>query len=107
MTKQPRTFSPQEKAQVALAAIKGEKTIAQISSNYQVHPTQIGRWKKQALDNLPELFKNNKKRAQQKEFERQNELDTLYKLIGQRDTELDWLKKKLSVFNPQRCKEIT
>jgi transposase-like protein len=47
MTKQPRTFSPQEKAQVALAAIKGDKTIAQISSSYQVHPTQIGHWKNQ------------------------------------------------------------
>lgn len=104
MTKQPRTFSPQEKAQVALAAIKGDKTIAQISSSYQVHPTQIGHWKKQALDNLPELFKDNKKRAQQVEFERQNELNNLYQIIGQRDIELDWLKKKLSVFNPQRFK---
>lgn len=101
MTKQPRTFSPQEKAQVALAAIKGEKTIAQISSGYQVHPTQIGHWKKQALDNLPEAFKDNKKKLQQKELERQNELDNLYKVIGQRDIELDWLKKKLSVFKPQ------
>jgi len=101
MTKQPRTFSPQEKAQVALAAIKGEKTIAQVSSSYQVHPTQIGHWKKQALDNLPEIFKDNQKKAKQKEFDHQNELNNLYKVIGQRDIELDWLKKKLSVFNPQ------
>ena len=42
MKKQQRTFSPQEKAMVALAAIKSDKTIAQISSNHQVHPTQIG-----------------------------------------------------------------
>jgi transposase-like protein len=101
MTKQLRTFSPQEKAQVALAAIKGDKTMAQISSGYQVHPTQIGHWKKQALDNLPEAFKDNKKRARRKELEHKNELDDLYKIIGQRDIELDWLKKKLSVFNPQ------
>jgi len=101
MTKQPRTFSPQEKSQVALAAIKGDKTMAQISSSYQVHPTQIGHWKKQALDNLPELFKDNRKKEKQKEFDHQNELNNLYKVIGQRDIELDWLKKKLSVFNPQ------
>ena len=74
MTKQPRTFSPQEKAQVALAAIKGDKTIAQISSSYQVHPTQIGYWKKQMLDNITDIFKNNKKKQKQEELNRQNEL---------------------------------
>jgi len=41
MTKSPRIFSPTEKAQIALVAIRGEKTIAQISSEYQVHSTQI------------------------------------------------------------------
>jgi len=101
MAKQQRTFSPQEKAMVALAAIKGDKTVAQISSSYQVHPTQIGLWKKQATDNLAELFKDNRKKEKQKEFEHQIELDNLYKIIGQRDIELDWLKKKLSVFKPQ------
>lgn len=86
---------------MALAAIKGDKTVAQISSSYQVHPTQIGLWKKQATDNLSELFKDNHKKEKQKEFERQTELENLYKLIGQRDIELDWLKKKLSIFNPR------
>ena len=98
MTKQQRTFSPQEKAMVALSAIKSDKTIAQISSDYQVHSTQIGLWKKQAIDNLCELFKNNRKKERQKELNHQTELDNLYKVIGQRDIELDWLKKKLSVF---------
>lgn len=106
MTTQPRTFSPQEKAMVALAAIKGDKTVAQISSNYQVHPTQIGNWKKHAVENLVELFKDNKKKEKRKEFDRQTELDNLYKIIGRRDTELDWLKKKLSIFNPQRFQTI-
>lgn len=101
MTKNPRAFSPQEKAQVALAAIKGDKTIPQISSEFQAHPTQVGLWKKQALENLSELFKDNKKKEFQKELEHQEQVDNLYKLIGQRDTELDWLKKKLSIFKPQ------
>jgi len=86
---------------VALAAIKGDKTIAQISSSYQVHPTQIGLWKKQVIDNLAELFKDNRKKEKQKEFDRQIELENLYKIIGQRDIELDWLKKKLSIFDPR------
>jgi putative transposase len=100
MTKKPRTFSPQEKAQVALSAIKGEKTIAQISSDHQVHPTQVGLWKKQALDNFSELFRDNRKKENQKKLDQQEQLDNLYRVIGQRDIELDWLKKKLSIFNP-------
>ncbi len=99
MTKKTRTFSPQEKAQVALTAIKGENTIAKISSDYQVHPTQIGLWKKQALDNFSELFKDNRKKEKQEKIDHQEQLDNLYKVIGQRDIELDWLKKKLSIFN--------
>ncbi len=90
-----------EKAQIALVAIRGEKTIAQISSEYQVHSTQIGLWKKQALENLAEIFKDNHKKEKQKEAEHQEQLNNLYKVIGQRDIELDWLKKKLSIFNPQ------
>ena len=100
MTKKPRTFSPQEKAQVALSAIKGEKTIAQISSDHQVHPTQVGLWKKQALDNFSELFRDNRKKENQEKIDQQEQLDNLYSVIGQRDIELDWLKKKLSIFNP-------
>jgi putative transposase len=101
MTKKPRSFTPQEKSQVALAAIKEEKTMAQISSDFQVHPTQVGLWKKQALDNLPELFKDGRKKEKEKQIDRQEELDNLYKIIGRRDTELEWLKKKLSIPDPQ------
>lgn len=99
MTKSPQKFSPTEKAHIALAAIRGEKTIAQISSEYHVHPTQIGLWKKQALENLAEIFKNHLKQEKQQAAAHQEQLDNLYKVIGQRDIELDWLKKKLSIFN--------
>lgn len=99
MSAKHNNFTPQEKARIALLAIKGEKTMAQIGSDYQVHPTQIGLWKKQALDNLPQLFQDNRKKEKKKEAEHQEELDNLYKIIGQRDMELDWLKKKLSI-NP-------
>lgn len=100
MTKTHKTFSPQEKARVALTAIKGDKTMSQIASEFQVHPTQIGLWKKQAMDNLTEIFKDGKKKEKQTEFEHQQQLDNLYKVIGKRDIELDWLKKKFSVFDP-------
>lgn len=100
MGKKSKVYSPQEKAQVALAAIKGDKTIAEISSDFQVHPTQINLWRKQVIDNLPEIFKDSKKKEKLKELDHQTELENLYKIIGQRDLELEWLKKKLSIFKP-------
>jgi len=100
MTKKHKVFSPPEKAQVALTAIKAEKTMAQISSEYQVHSTQVGLWKKQALDNFSELFKDNRKKEKQTKLNHQEQLDNLYRVIGQRDIELDWIKKKLSIFSP-------
>jgi len=91
-------YSDKQKAQVALEAIKGEKTLNQISSQYQVHPTQIQRWKTIAADGLPGLFSQNSKKD--KALTEKDELiEELYKIIGQRDTELDWLKKKFSVFD--------
>lgn len=96
-----KTYTPQEKAQVALDALKGEKTIAQISSEYEVHATQIHKWKNIVRSEITDLFKNNKGREKLKELEQQKKIDELYKIIGQRDVELEWLKKKLSVFKPQ------
>jgi len=56
MTKKYRKFTAAEKSKVALEAIKGELTIAQIASKYTVHSTQINTWKKAALAQLPEAF---------------------------------------------------
>ncbi len=89
-----KTFSSKQKAVVALAAIRGDKTFAEISSIYQIHPTQIRRWKKIVEEGLPDLFSNKGKSA---ETEQSQLIDELYRLIGQRDTELDWLKKKLHI----------
>ncbi|MBK8537362.1 MAG: transposase [Candidatus Competibacteraceae bacterium] len=51
-----KQFSSEFKAKVALEALKGEKTLAQLSSEYGVHATQINTWKQQAREKLPELF---------------------------------------------------
>lgn len=80
------------KARVALEAVKGEKTIAQLSSDYGVHPNLIRQWKKRLLEDLPSLFSNNKgKRSKDNRAELESEL---YRQIGQLKVELDWLKKK-------------
>ena len=86
-----RNHSAAFKAKVALAAAKGDKTIAELASQYEVHPSQITKWKKQLLESLPEIFSN----RQQKDRQDQEELTAqLYQQIGQLKVELDWLKKK-------------
>jgi len=82
------------KAKVALEAVKGEKTVAQIAGEYGVHPNQISQWKKRLLKELPSLF-SDKRRKDTKEG---TELaDELYRQIGQLKVELDWLKKKAQI----------
>lgn len=91
-----KIFTPKQKADVVLATIKGDQPINQISSIYQVHPTQIANWKKIVLENLPSLFggQNNKEYISQEKL-----IEELYRQIGQSKVELDWLKKKLRPFN--------
>jgi len=74
-----------------LRRVKGEKTTAQIASEYGVHPNQIGQWKKRLLEELPSIFSDRRKRE---EKEGTAEADELYRQIGQLKVELDWLKKK-------------
>ena len=79
------------KAKVALQAIKGEKTLAQLSSEFEVHANQIGQWRKQVLKELPNLFSNRRKRQDR---EQEDLVSELYRQIGQLKVEVDWLKKK-------------
>ena len=86
-----RTHDAGFKAKVALDAIKGEKTVAEISSKYGIHPNQVGKWKKEVLERLPEIFNGKMKKSDKTADELQSEL---YQQIGQLKVELDWLKKK-------------
>ncbi len=91
-----KQFTPKEKAEITLASLREQQTISQISSVYEVHPTQINAWKKQAKEGMLQLFTDKRK----KENQTQDQLiDELYKIIGQRDAQLEWLKKKLGPSN--------
>ena len=79
------------KAKIALLAIRGEQTTAEIASAYSVHPNQITMWKKQALEAMPDIFSEKRKKREQDREEVESEL---YRQIGQLKVELDWLKKK-------------
>jgi transposase-like protein len=91
MASSPKKYSSIFKAKVALEAIKGQKTINEISSEYGVHSTQITQWKKQALDELLEIFEHSgNERAKSEE----TLIASLYQQIGQLTVEADFLKKK-------------
>ncbi len=78
------------KSKVALAAIKGQKTANEIASEFGVHVSQVNRWKKEAIEALPEVFGSKKDRTiEGMEAER----DVLFQQIGKLQVEVDWLKK--------------
>lgn len=87
-----KSFAPAKKVAVVLDALKGQKTLNEISSEHEVHPTQIHEWKTQVLEALPSLFQD-KRTKDGKTKDRL--IDDLYQVIGRRETELAWLKKKL------------
>lgn len=89
-----RHFSAKQKAQIVLEILKEERTIAQIASEYSVHPNQLHRWKKQATDNFAELFQKDNKRERAKEAAHGRQLEELYAEIGRLTTQVNWLKKK-------------
>ena len=61
MTTTRKQYSPKFKARVAIEAIRGEKTLSQLGSQFKVHPIQIAKWRKSALEQLPELFVDGRK----------------------------------------------
>lgn len=84
--------SAEFKAKVAVAAIRGERTINELAGEYEVHPTLVTKWKNQVLACAPEIFKNGRKKERNDEEALRSQL---YEEIGRLKVEADWLKKKL------------
>ncbi len=84
------------KAQVALAAYKGDRTANELAGHYGVHPTLIHAWKKQLVENAEEVFQAGTKSSGAEHEVLQAQL---YEQIGRLKTELDWLKKKAARFD--------
>lgn len=97
MKKQLRqSYGPEFKVKVVLEALKGQRTINEISSHYGIHPTQVNLWKKQVIENLPDVFSTRRTRVAAEEEELKAQL---YQQIGQLKVELDWVKKKAGLFH--------
>lgn len=95
MSKKAKNYTAQEKAKVAMEAIKGDLTMAQLSSKYSVHATQINRWKKEAVEAMIASFTGKPK---VRDSGQEQLISELYQQIGQLTVERDWLKKKSAVF---------
>lgn len=91
MARKRKSHAAAFKAQVALAALKGDKTVNELASQHAVHPTLIHAWKKQLLVGAEDLFSNGSKAAAEDHEAIQAQL---YEQIGRLKMELDWLKKK-------------
>ncbi len=79
------------KFQIALKAIKSDKSINQLASDHQLHPSQISQWKKQLLEHGSDICASSLSKQQREQNDRES---NLYEQMGRLNMELDWLKKK-------------
>ncbi len=86
-------YGKEFKARVALEAIKGEKTIAEISSEYEIHSNMVSKWKKHLKENISHIFI----RKNDQDPDSEKKIENLYKEIGRMQVENTWLKKNLGL----------
>jgi transposase-like protein len=91
--KKRKVYPKELRARVALEAIKENKTVAEISSEYEVHSNMVSKWKKHLQDNIADIFI----RKNEKDPSAEQQIDNLYKEIGRIQVENGWLKKKLGL----------
>jgi transposase len=96
MARKPGVRGAGFKGKVALAAAKGDKTLAELALQFDAHPTQISAWKQQLLEHAAELFEDRRKRKKNEASTNEQEL---FEQIGRLKVENDWLKKKAAQFD--------
>jgi transposase-like protein len=92
-----KTYTPKQKASIALSAIRGEK-ISKLASANEAHPNIIGKWKKLLEEEAPSIFSDKRKKEN---YSQERIISELKKIIGQRDIEIEWLKKKSNLELPR------
>ena len=88
---QRKKYSAEFKAKIAIEAVRGQKSITELASEFGVHPNQAGQWKKELLSNASGIFSGT---VRNKSEDDEALKEKLYSQIGQLKVEVDWLKKK-------------
>lgn len=96
MEEKRKKFSCEFKAKVALTAMSRMNTIAELAATYEVHPSQIMKWKAQLQNKAADIFGDKRKKEN---CTQERIVEHLYKQIGQQKVENDWLKKKVGLFS--------
>jgi len=91
-----KTYSPDFKAKVVLELLREELTISQLSSKYEVHQTQLNKWRKAVVEGMPELLSDQRKKDTLIK-EHEEVVKELYAQIGELSSKLSWLKKKSGI----------
>lgn len=101
MIQKRKHYSPSFKAQVVQEVLAGEKLLAQIASQYGIHPTMIGKWKRAALEAMPSAFDEESQLQTQAQIaalkaHHEKEKEELHAEIGRLTMQVNWLQKKIA-----------
>ena len=99
-----KQYSSDQKLKIVLEALKEERLMSDIASEYGVHPNVIHRWKKELLEGANKIFNTSKasKTADKEKKQQEETIENLYTQVGRLTTQLDWLKKKSGDILPNR-----
>ncbi len=97
MARKYTTYSPEKKFKIAMEAMKNDKTVNQIASEFGVHTCQVSEWKRQLMDSGTEFFRSKRK---QKKQECAENVEYLQQQVGKLTVQLDWLKKNTGLPSP-------
>ena len=93
MSNKKKQYGAQFKAKVALEAIRGEKTVSELASQYEIHPTMINGWKRKMLEEASQIFETEKQGKEIKE-NAESQINELYRQIGKLKVERDFLAER-------------
>jgi transposase len=94
MTGPRRKFTPEEKARIVLEILKEEKSATQLATEHGIHTNVLNRWKSEAIQNLSQLFVDDRKGITKMKNDYEQKIDELYAEVGKLTTQLSWIKKK-------------
>ena len=87
------TYSANFKKKVALAALKENKTLSDLAQEFKIHPSQIVKWKTQAVEGLEDLFDDKRKKKKESDLD----IEAIYAQLGKTQAQLEFLKKKTGI----------